>query len=101
MRSETEQLSPLMDLKLNFVDRQRLKMIEDKILDLLIIFESLKNTVSQLQKQCRAHCLQDRCLDCACSMIIDELGEQIHEVEVNMKKTEILYKRAQGTAKLV
>jgi hypothetical protein len=34
-------------------------------------------------------------------MIIDELGEQIHEVEVNMKKTEILYKRAQGTAKLV
>jgi hypothetical protein len=101
MRSQTEKLSPLTDFNLNFIDRQRLKLMEDKILDLLIIFESLNHTVSQLQIQCQAHCMMGKCPDCTCSMTIWELEEQKLEGELNIKKAEVLYKRAQGTAQLV
>jgi hypothetical protein len=94
-------LSPLTDFAVNFVDRQRLKMIEDKVLDLVIIFESLYNTLSKLQRQCRNHCLGNDCVDCICPSIVEELEEQMHEAQVNLKKADILHKRAQGTAQLV
>lgn len=86
---------------MNFVDRQRLKMIEDKVLDLVIIFDSLHNTLAKLCKQCKAHCLGDACYECNCASIVDELEEQMHEAEVNLKKADVLHKRAQGTAQLV
>lgn len=96
-----QKLSRLTDFDLNFIDRQRMQMIIDKVLDLVIIFESLYNTLSKLQSQCRLHCLGDRCRDCSCSNTIEELGEQMHEAQVNLKKVDILHKRAQGTAQLV
>lgn len=101
VQDEEVKLSALTDFAVNFVDRQRLKMIEDKVLDLVIIFESLHNTLSKLCKQCRAHCLGSNCVDCSCSRTINELEEQMHEAEVNLKKADILHKRAQGTAQLV
>ncbi|KAE8443567.1 hypothetical protein EG329_001729 [Mollisiaceae sp. DMI_Dod_QoI] len=76
VQNEGDKLSPLTDFAVNFVDRQRLKMIEDKVLDLVIIFES-------------------------CSSTIEELEEQMHEAQVNLKKADILHKRAQGTAQLL
>lgn len=76
-------------------------MIEDKVLDLVIIFESLHSTLAKLRKQCEAHCLGDACYECNCASIIDELEEQMHEAEVNLKKADVLHKRAQGTAQLV
>jgi len=36
-----------------------------------------------------------------CSRTIEELGEQMDETQVNLKKVEILHRRAQGTAHLV
>jgi hypothetical protein len=36
-----------------------------------------------------------------CSNTIEEFEEQMYEAQVNMKKAEILHKRAQGTAHLV
>ena|SRR5438045_2485192 len=101
VKSESEKLSPLTNFDLNFVDRQRLKMIEDKVLDLVIIFESLHNTLSKLIRQCQSHCLGSTCIDCSCAITIEELDEQIHEVQVNLKKADILHKRAQSTAQLV
>ncbi|KUJ21645.1 uncharacterized protein LY89DRAFT_729158 [Mollisia scopiformis] len=101
VKDENTKLSPLTDLKVNFVDRQRLKMIEDKVLDLVIIFESLYNTLAKLRKQCETHCLGAACYECNCASIIDELEEQMHEAEVNLKKADILHKRAQGTAQLL
>ena len=98
---EASKLSPLTDFQVNFVDRQRLKMIEDKVLDLVIIFESLYNTLSKLRRQCELHCMGDRCVDCTCSSTVEELQEQMHEAQVNLKKVDVLYKRAQGTAQLV
>ena len=76
-------------------------MIEDKILDLVIIFESLSNTIDQLQRRCRSHCLGPLCEDCTCLLTVDELEEQIHEIQVNLGKANILHKRVEGTAKLV
>lgn len=34
-------------------------------------------------------------------MVIDEFEEQMHEVQLNIKKTAILHKKAQATAQLV
>lgn len=96
-----QKLSRLTDFDLNFIDRQRMQMIIDKVLDLVIIFESLYNTLSKLQRQCKLHCLGDRCKDCSCSSTIEELEEQMHEAQVNLKKVDILHKRAHGTAQLV
>ena len=101
VQSETERLSPLTDFNLNFVDQQRLKVIEDKILDLVLVFESLYNTLLHLQRQCRLHCLGPQCIDCTCFKIVEEFEEQMHEAQTNMKKADVLHKRAQGTAQLV
>jgi hypothetical protein len=76
-------------------------MIEDKVLDLVIIFESLYNILSKLQQQHQSHCLGSDCVGCVCSSIADELEEQMHEAQVNLKKADTLHKRAQGTAQLV
>jgi hypothetical protein len=76
-------------------------MIEDKILDLVLVFESLQHTLSKIQRQCQFHCVPERCSSCTCSRIIDEFEEQIDEVQVNLKKAEVLHRRSQGTAHLV
>jgi len=101
VQNDPEKLSPLTDFAVNFVDRQRLKMIEDKVLDLVVIFESLYNTLLKLRNQCEAHCKKDQCIECTCASTCEELEEQMHEAQVNIKKAEILHKRAQGTAQLV
>ncbi|KAK0111784.1 hypothetical protein ONS96_001053 [Cadophora gregata f. sp. sojae] len=101
VQNETENLSPLANFPINFVDRQRLKVMEDKILDLKIVFESLYNTVTKLQRQCQIHCLGSSCPQCICNNIIEEFEEQKHEIKVNMKKADILHQRSQGTAQLL
>jgi hypothetical protein len=101
VQSETEHLSPFADSALNFVDRQRLKRIEDKVLDLVIIFESVYNTLEKLQRQCRIHCLKDSCQDCTCSRTVEELEEQMYEAQMNLRKADVLHKRARSTGQLV
>ena len=96
-----ERGSSLAESAVKFLDRQRLKLLEDKILDLMTIFEGLYNTLSGLQQQCRSHCTQALCRDCTCFSIISELEEQMHDVQINLKKVDILHKRAQGTSQLV
>jgi hypothetical protein len=76
-------------------------MIEDKILDLTIIFESQTHTLAELRAYCRRLCLGPTCEKCTCSLTIEELEQQMHETQLNMKKVDILYKRAEGTARLV
>jgi hypothetical protein len=75
--------------------------MEDQILDLVIIFESLHNTLTQLRRQCQDHCLRKLCIDCTCAGIVSEFEEQINETQMNLRKTEILHKRARSTAQLV
>jgi hypothetical protein len=40
-------------------------------------------------------------MDCTCSSMIDEFEEHMHEAQVNLKKADVLHKRAQDTAQLV
>jgi hypothetical protein len=101
IQSDTERLSPLTDFAVNFVDRQRLKMTEDKILDLVIIFESLFNTISKLHLHCQNRCLGTECIDCCCSAVLEAFEDQMNDVRLNLKKVDVLHKRAQSTAKLV
>jgi hypothetical protein len=90
------------DSEIDFLDRQRMRMIEDKILDLVVIFESLQDTLSQLQSQCRRQCLGPRlCEDCNCTTTIEELKDQMRIARINLKRVEIVYKRAQSTTQLV
>ncbi|TVY57550.1 hypothetical protein LCER1_G002864 [Lachnellula cervina] len=105
VRSEDVRWTPSTDISIKFIDRQRLKQTEDKILDLKIIFESLYNTLSKLQKQCQIHCVESRCNEwdneCTCSRTVEELEEQMNEAQVNLKKVEVLHKKAQGTAHML
>lgn len=101
IQSETERLSPLPELVVDFIDRQRIKRIEEKILNLMVIFDSLHDTLSQLQRQCRRHCLGPVCEDCRCHLAIEDFEEQINETRLNLKKTEVLHKRVQGIAQMV
>jgi hypothetical protein len=101
VQSQSERLSPQTHFALKFLDRQRLKKMEDQILDLVIIFESLHNTLTEMRRQCQDHCLRKLCIDCACAGIVSEFEEQINETQMNLRKTEILHKRARSTAQLV
>jgi len=76
-------------------------MTEDKILDLILIFESLHNTISRLKRQCQKHCIIGVCNNCTCSDIMEELEDELEEVNMNISKARVLHKRAQGTAQLV
>ena len=101
VRSEDIRWTPSTDISIKFIDRQRLKQTEDKILDLKIIFESLYNTLWKLQKQCQIHCVEARCKECTCSRTMEEFEEQMNEAQVNLKKVEVLHEKAQGTAHMV
>ncbi|PMD54055.1 uncharacterized protein K444DRAFT_134739 [Hyaloscypha bicolor E] len=101
VQSAEEPLSPLPDLVLNFLDRQRIKRVEDKILDLEVIFGSLLDTLSKLQRQSRRFCLCQGHKNCTCSLIIEELEEQMKEVQLNTKRAGILHKRVQGVAQIL
>ena len=78
-------------------------MIEDKILDLKIIFGSLSHTLSRLKKQCQVSCVEGLCVTrgCVCPNAVDDLDEQLQEIEVNMEQIEVLHRRAQATAQIV
>ncbi|CAG8978317.1 hypothetical protein HYALB_00005903 [Hymenoscyphus albidus] len=101
VRSQQERLSPPDDFVVKFIDRQKLKKIEDQVLDLITVFESSQNTLLRLQRQYKIHCVPERCLECICSMVIEEFEEQICEIRENLKKVEVLHQRVQGTAHLL
>lgn len=90
------------DSGIDFLDCQRMRMIEDKILDLVVIFELLQDTLSQLQRQCRRQCLGPRlCENCNCTTTIEELKDQMRVTQINLKRVEVVYKKAQSTTQLV
>ena len=102
VQCETESNPWRPDSGIDFLDRQRMRMIEDKILDLIVIFESLQDTLSQLQRHCRRQCRGPRlCENCKCTTTIEELKDQMRVTRINLKRVEVVYKRAQSTTQLV
>ncbi|KAH8749439.1 hypothetical protein BGZ57DRAFT_861392 [Hyaloscypha finlandica] len=81
-------LSALIDFEINFEDRQGLKVIEDKVLDLLTIFESTSDTITTLLPMKR-------------DKVVSKLQDNLREVELYAKKVDTLHKRVQGTASLL
>jgi hypothetical protein len=98
---EDSNLALLVDFAVNFIDQQRLKTVEDKVLDLMIVFESLQSTIAMLVRECTRNCLGSDCVDCICGATSEKLFAQLREVEVNLRKTQVLHKRVQSTATLL
>jgi hypothetical protein len=94
-----ESTSDLTDMKLSFLDRQKIKLLEDKMLDLVMIFDSLFDTLSNLERECRAHCLGFA--PCSCTTICTELAECMQQTQLHLKKVKVLHKKIQNTAQLV
>lgn len=86
---------------MKFIDRQKLKKVEDQVLDLVTIFESLYSTLLKMQQQCKRHCVPERCTDCMCLSIIEDLSEQMDEIKDNLRNVDVLHRRVKGTAHLV
>jgi Mg2+ and Co2+ transporter CorA len=91
-------LSALIDFEINFEDRQGLKVIEEKVLDLLTIFESTSDTITTLLReyeymQSNTAMKRDR--------VVSKLQDNLREVDLYAKKVDTLHKRVQGTASLV
>lgn len=101
VRSATDSLTSLPELALNFLDRQRIRRVEDKILDLKVIFDSHIDTFSVMQRHCRQNCLGPLCEHCSCLLTVEAIEEQINEIRLNVKRADILHKRVQGIAQIV
>ena len=102
--AEKENLSPLTDFNINFVDRQNLKLLEDSVIDLQIILSTMLSTVSRIRNQCRRccerHCQKEQEV-CDCDQIIEEFDEYVKEAEMFVERAKILRDRAKSTAQLV
>jgi hypothetical protein len=91
--------STLIDFEINFEDRQILKVIEDRVLDMLTIFEATSDTITTLLQQYEY--IRYDLRDVKSDRIITSLRDNLLEVELYKNKVETLHKRVQGTASLV
>ena len=93
-----------MDFNINFVDRQKLKLLQDLVIDLQVIFESMMSYIKGI-RMCCERCCNMLCSrnnsDCIWIEVMDELDLHIAEVEFNIKRAKTLRDRAETTAKLV
>lgn len=93
-------LAGIIDFEINFVDRQQLKQMEDKVLDVMIIFDSTLDTITNLLEQYKAWCAT-RSVIGDYDNIANGFQEQCREISLNRKKIETLHQRLKGTASLV
>jgi hypothetical protein len=96
--------SPLTDFKIDFEDRQELKIIEDYVLDLEVILPGMLDSITGVRDQCRSNLTSyDHEDDQRSEMeaIIEELDEYIGEVRVHIGRAKNLKDKANSTAQLV
>jgi hypothetical protein len=101
---ERENLPPLMDFHLNFIDRQRLKQLKDSVIDVQVILHSMMNHTKGVRIQAKRYCEYFHLAngtECDCISIFDEFDLHIAEVELHIKRASMLNDRAEATAKLV
>lgn len=97
-------LSPLTDFNINFEDRQELKIVEDKILDLQVILPGMLSTISGVQETCKQHCkgLESMYNErYELDAIIGEFDEYIKESRMQIDRAKALRDMAKSTARLV
>jgi hypothetical protein len=96
--------SPLTDFKIDFEDRQELKIIEDYVLDLEVILPGMLDSITGVRDQCRSNLTSyDHEDDQRSEMeaIIEELDEYIGEVRIHIGRAKNLKDKANSTAQLV
>jgi hypothetical protein len=97
---DNESHDPLIDFRISFEDRQSLKVIEDSVLDLLVIFDSMADTLREL-------CYQWTGVDTEASSpsghrnLHASLRDNVAEINLNHNKAKTLLKRLEGTTGLV
>ncbi len=92
-------LSPVIDFEINFEDREVLKVVEDKALDLLTIFDSTADTVNAILEEYVGLCQDGD--DDRPDKIMGKLRACLRTIQLYKAKTETLCKQIQGTASLV
>jgi hypothetical protein len=96
--------SPLTDFKIDFADRQELKIIEDYVLDLQIILPGILDSITGVREQCRAHLIKSDHRDeekYEMEEVLGEMNEYIGEVGMNIQRANNLKDRLESTAQLV
>ncbi|KAI9036742.1 uncharacterized protein KD926_001376 [Aspergillus affinis] len=87
----------------NADDRQRLKQLEDYITDLIVILQTMSDTISRLEKRCRRYC-EIGCQDtntCSCCYMVEEFEAYAAETRVYLQRAEVLKARVQSTEQLL
>ncbi|RHZ43576.1 uncharacterized protein CDV56_100709 [Aspergillus thermomutatus] len=83
-------------------DRQRLKQLDDYITDMLVILQTMVDSISRIGTACRRHCQTscDGTGSCLCSNKIEEFGEYAAEAQTSLNRAKILRERVQSTEQL-
>jgi hypothetical protein len=102
--SERENLSPLLDFNMNFTDRQNLQVLENYVTDLQVILPTLLNDVIAIVGRCQS-CCQRHCNNlegkCDCDLLVEEFNGHVKQVEMYIRRVEVLRKEVKSTAHLV
>jgi len=102
--NEKKTISPLTDYEVNFIDRQKLMQLEEMIVDLEVILDSLSDSIDGICKQCQ-RCCQTFCSNatenCVCGQILDELNLCTRHIDVDIRRAGFLQKKVKATARLV
>ncbi|EAW19030.1 uncharacterized protein NFIA_089880 [Aspergillus fischeri NRRL 181] len=83
-------------------DRQRLKQLEDYITDMLVILQTMVDSISRIGKACRRHC-QTSCNgtgSCICSHKIEGFEGYAAEAQTSLNRAKVLRERVQSTEQL-
>ena len=90
----------------DFEERQSLKDFEDRLIDILLIFDTTRDTITSLLDR-----YQEFCIDCdstsdggdrmGSDFIFSALHDRQKDVLSNRNKVETLHKKVQGTINLV
>ncbi|KAF7173147.1 hypothetical protein CNMCM5623_005370 [Aspergillus felis] len=83
-------------------DRQRLKQLDDYITDMLVILQTMVDSISRIGKACRRHC-RTSCNgtgSCLCSHKIEEFEEYAAEAQTSLNRAKVLRERVQSTEQL-
>jgi hypothetical protein len=102
--TDSVNMSPLTDFKLNFEHRQELKLVEDMVLDLQVILPGMLDSIIRVRDQCKdvsnSPCYS-REENHEIAVIIGELNEYAREAKMHLERAKTLKEKAESTAHLV
>ncbi|KKA19654.1 hypothetical protein T310_6373 [Rasamsonia emersonii CBS 393.64] len=100
---EKDSRSHLDDFQVSFVDRQKLKQLEDYITDLQVILDTMVHTATGIRTQCLKWCSRN-CTGrerCCCESFLEEFNRFVNEAQMHLSRAQVLHEKVQSTAKLL